>query len=353
MVNTTNKSVLFLKRLDDYPVVGEHFALQHTELAPKLQEGDILTRNLYLSLDPYLRGRMDDIEGAYVPCFHIGNPLNGCGMGEVIQSKNPDYPVGSLVFGVITWEHFSLIPPSFNNLTILPATVRKSKVPLSWYLGALGMTAYGSLKLFAKLKLGEAIFVSAAMGAVGHLVGQMAKRQGLRVVGSAGSDEKVKIFLEELKFDAAFNYKTGDILQSLKKACPEGLDVYYDNAGGEQLEAALEVLKRHGRVVVSGMIDDYNRATPYHIKDLVLIFQKRIKIEGFLCLDFEKEIWPEFTAEVTRWLLDGDIVCKEEIIEGLENAPDAFVGYPKGKNLGKGSSGLPIFDRLCLLYAKV
>ncbi|KAF9907585.1 hypothetical protein EC991_010797 [Linnemannia zychae] len=339
MVNTKNKSVIFLKRPDEYPIVGEHFALQHTDLASELQEGDILTRNLYLSLDPYLRGRMDGIEGAYVPCFHIGSPLNGYGMGEVIQSKNPKYPVGSLVFGVITWENFSLIPPSFNNLIILPAAVRESKVPLSWHLGALGMnglTAYGSLKLYANLKPGETIFVSAAMGAVGHLVGQMAKRQGLRVVGSAGSDEKVKVLLDELKFDAAFNYKTGNILQSLHKACPEGIDIYYDNVGGEQLEAALEVLKRHGRVVVSGMIDDYNRATPYHIKNLVLIFQKRIKIEGFLCLDFEKEIWPEFTADVTKWLLDGDIVCMEEITEGLENAPDVFVGNLKGKNLGKG-----------------
>ncbi|KAG0277664.1 hypothetical protein BGZ95_005554 [Linnemannia exigua] len=339
MVNTKNKSVIFMKRPDDYPIVGEHFVLQHTDLVAELEEGDILTRNLYLSLDPYLRGRMDGIEGAYVPCFHIGNPINGYGMGEVIQSKNSKYPVGSLVFGVITWELFSLIPPSFNNLIILPNAIRESKVPLSWYLGALGMTgltAYGSLKLFANLKPGETIFVSAAMGAVGHLVGQMAKRQGLRVVGSAGTDEKVKVLLEELNFDAAFNYKTGNILQSLQKACPEGIDIYYDNVGGEQLEAALEVLKQHGRVVVSGMIDDYNRVTPYHIKNLVLIFQKRIKIEGFVCLDFEKEIWPEFTADVTKWLLEGDIVCKEEVTEGLENAPSVFVNNLKGKNLGKG-----------------
>ncbi|KAG0305129.1 hypothetical protein BGZ97_001228 [Linnemannia gamsii] len=340
MVNTKNKSIIFVKRPEDYPVAGEHFVLQPTELAPNLEDGDILTRNLYLSLDPYLRGRMDGVEGGYVPCFYLGKPLNGYGMGEVIQSKNAKFPVGSLVFGIITWEHFSHIPPAFNNLIILPAAVRDSKVPLSWYMGALGMTgltAYGSLKLFANLQSGETIFVSAAMGAVGHLVGQMAKRQGLRVVGSAGSDEKVRILLEELKFDAAFNYKSGKpIVESLREACPEGLDIYYDNVGGEHLEAALELLKRHGRVVVSGMIDDYNRPVPYHIKNLVLIFQKRIKIEGFLCLDFEKEIWPSFTEDVTKWLMDGDIVCKEEIIEGLENAPNAFAANMKGKNLGKG-----------------
>ncbi|KAF9099636.1 hypothetical protein BGX29_007020 [Mortierella sp. GBA35] len=341
MVNTKNKSVIFLKRPDGYPVAGEHFVLQPTELAPTLNEGDILTRNLYLSLDPYLRNRMDGIKDAYVPCFEIGKPLNNYGMGEVIQSKNHKYPVGSIVFGLITWEQFSHISPAFNNLVVLPAAVRDptSKVPLSWYLGALGMTgltAYGSLKLVADLKPGETIFVSAAMGAVGHLVGQMAKRQGLRVIGSAGSDAKVKVLLEELKFDAAFNYKSGNILQSLRECCPEGLDIYYDNVGGEQLEAALEVLKQHGRVVVSGMIDDYSRSVPYHIKNLVLIFQKRIKIEGFLCLDFEKEIRPRMMEDVTSWLLDGDIVCLEDVTEGLENAPGAFVSNLKGKNLGKG-----------------
>ncbi|KAF8946630.1 hypothetical protein BGZ47_011773 [Haplosporangium gracile] len=194
---------------------------------------------------------------AYVPCFHLGKPINGYGMGEVIQSKKLRFPIGSLVVGVIIWEHFSHIPPT---------AIRDSKVPLSRYMGALGitgLTAYGSFKLYGNLK--------------------------------PGSDEKVKIILEELKFDAAINYKSGKpIVESLREAYPEGLDIYYDNVGGEQLEAALEVLKRYGRVVVSSMFDDYNRLVLYHIKNLVLVFQKRIKIEGFLCLDFEKELSPAF-----------------------------------------------------------
>lgn len=190
----------------------------------------------------------------YVPGYEINEALDSYGVAEVVSSKNPAYPVGSIVYGAIRWEEYTVQPAStVASFEILPkARELADKIPLSNYVGILGMpglTAYGSLKAVARPKAGETIYISAASGAVGQLVGQLAKLQGLKVIGSAGSDDKVDYLIKDLKFDAAFNYKKGPILDSLRKAAPKGIDIYYDNVGAEHLEAALEVLNKKGRIV--------------------------------------------------------------------------------------------------------
>ncbi|KAF9572311.1 hypothetical protein EC968_010035 [Mortierella alpina] len=331
-----NKSVVFLKHPSEFPVVGEHFAVQSKDLNADLKENDVLLRNLFISLDPYMRGRMRDSADSYVKGFEIGQPLLASGVSEVVESKNPAFPVGSIATGFVGWEEYSVVPGA-QGLRVIP-NARDSKIPLSAYVGVLGMpgmTAYSSLKIIGQPKAGETIFISAAAGAVGQLVGQMAKRLGLRVVGSAGSDDKVEYLLKDLKFDAAFNYKKGNILQNLKAAAPEGIDIYYENVGGEQLEAALDVMKMHGRVIACGMISQYNTQEPYGIRNLIQVVGKRITIRGFIVSDFAAECSADFAKDVGSWLVNGEIIYKEDIAVGIDSAPDAFIGMLKGKNFGK------------------
>ncbi|KAF8935729.1 hypothetical protein BGZ47_009797 [Haplosporangium gracile] len=266
--------------------------------------------------------------------------MNGYGVAEVIESKNADFPKGTLVSGTTGWEQYSVIPEAFaKQLRVLPKDARTSKkIPLSAWVGVLGMpgfTAYSSLKIIGQPKAGETIFVSAAAGAVGQLVGQMAKKLGLRVVGSAGSDDKVDYLLKELKFDAAFNYKkNGTILENLKRAAPEGIDIYFENVGGETLEAALECMNTHGRIIVCGMISQYNTTKPYGIRNLGHIVAKRIVMQGFIASDFVGES-ETFAKDVGSWLTNREIIYREDVAEGIEASPEAFIGMLKGKNFGK------------------
>ncbi|KAG9070235.1 hypothetical protein KI688_009569 [Linnemannia hyalina] len=330
-----NKSAVFLKYPTEYPVPGEHMEIQSKELTVELRDNDVLLRNLYFSLDPYMRARMRNVK-SYVPGFQVGEAMSGYGISEVIESKNEAFPVGAIVSGFIGWQEYSVIPGA-SGLRILPGA-RESPIPLSTHLGALGMpglTAYASLKIIGQPKAGETIFVSAASGAVGQLVGQMAKKLGLRVVGSAGSDDKVDYLLKELKFDAAFNYKkNGTILENLKRAAPEGIDIYYENVGGETLEAALEVMKNHGRVIACGMISQYNTQEPYGIRNLSHIVSKRITMRGFIASDFagESEV---FGKDVGSWLINKEIIYREDIADGIDASPEAFLGMLQGKNFGK------------------
>ena len=262
--------------------------------------------------------------------------MNGSGVSEVIESNNPAFPVGEIVTGNINWEERSVIPGG-QGLRIIP-NGRNSKIPLSNYVGVLGMpgmTAYSSLKIIGQPKAGETIFISAASGAVGQLVGQIAKRQGLRVIGSAGSDEKVAFLLNELKFDAAFNYKKGVILENLSRLAPEGVDIYYENVGGETLEAALEVMNNYGRIVVCGMISAYNNPNPYGIKNLMQLIGKRLTMRGFIVSDFAAECAADFSRDIGGWLVNNEIIYKEDVAVGLDSAPEAFVGMLNGKNFGK------------------
>ncbi|KAG0318639.1 hypothetical protein BGZ99_005561 [Dissophora globulifera] len=338
MVN--NKAVIFNKWVTDYPVIGEHFEyVANREVTHELKEGEILTRNLYVSMDPYLRAKMRGLdETDLFGRFTFGQPLDNHAIGEVIASKNPNIPVGEIVYSFLGWEEYSVVPAG--QYVEIIKNARESKLPLSARIGVLGMpgfTAYGGLLRYGKPKAGETIYISAASGAVGQLVGQMAKVLGLRVVGSAGSDEKIAYLLNELKFDAAFNYKNGDILTSLKAAAPEGIHIYFDNVGGRHLEAALEWILPRGRVVMCGQIGDINTQNPPGVRNLFVCVPKEISILAFLVLNFEDEYKAEFEKDVTEWLLSGKIVYKEDVTEGLENAPSAFLGMLQGKNFGKAT----------------
>ncbi|KAG0050771.1 hypothetical protein BGZ83_004460 [Gryganskiella cystojenkinii] len=331
-----NKSVVFLNYPTEFPVEGEHLEVQTKELNTDLKANDVLLRNLYISLDPYMRGRMRNTEKSYTAGFEIGKPLNGSGVSEVIESKNASFPVGSIVTGFVGFEQYSIVHGA-HGLRIIPDG-RNSKIPLSSHIGVLGMpgmTAYGSLLRIGKPKAGETIFISAASGAVGQLVGQIAKRLGLRVIGSAGSDDKVKYLIEELQFDAALNYKDANFEEELVKLVPNGINIYYENVGGSQLDLALANMADHGRIVACGMISQYNNPHPYGIKNLMNVVAKRLTIQGFIVSDFASEVAADFARDVGGWLVKKEIIYKEDVAVGIESTPQAFIGMLKGKNFGK------------------
>ncbi|KAF9930297.1 hypothetical protein FBU30_000643 [Linnemannia zychae] len=336
-----NKSVVFLKYPTEFPVPGEHFTLEtNNNFNPTLNNNDILLHNKFFSLDPYMRGRMTDRE-SYIPPFEIGKTMEGYGVAEVIESKNPSFPVGSWVSGFTGWEIYTLVPAAKTSLlNLLPKNAETSKkIPLSAYVGVLGMpgfTAYSSLKIIGQPKVNETIYISAASGAVGQLVGQMARMYSLRVVGSAGTDEKVAYLLNDLKFDAAFNYhKGGPIIDHLRRAAPEGIDIYFDNVGGETLDAALECMRLHGRIIVCGMISQYNTTKPYGVTGLVNVLIKRLVMRGFINTDFLGDCLDEFMVDVTRWIENDEIIYREDEVDGIEKSLDAFVGMLNGRNFGK------------------
>ncbi|KAG0347039.1 hypothetical protein BG004_000264 [Podila humilis] len=333
----SNKSVIYLKHPTEFPVPGEHMAVKtDPDFKPILKEGEILTRNLVFSLDPYMRGKMRDTgRASYTAAFEIGKPLEARGVAEVIESKNQNFPIGSIVHAFIGWEEYSVVPDSPTTRIIPDA--RETKLPLEYYVGVLGMpglTAYQSLKSIGQPKKGETIFISAAAGAVGQLVGQLSKAWGLTVIGSAGSDDKVEYLLKEIGFDGAFNYKTKTPRDGLKELAPKGIDIYFENVGGETLEAALDALNNFGRIIACGMISQYNTREPYGVKNLMQIVSKRLTMKGFISSDYQ-EHFPEFFKEVRDLLLSNQIVYRNDIVKGVDSAPDAFVGMLQGKNFGK------------------
>jgi NADPH-dependent curcumin reductase CurA len=294
--------------------------------------GEVLVRNIYMSVDPYMRGRMVERK-SYVPPFQLGRPLTGGCVGQVVQSKSDVFPVGAYVLSMLGWREYYVTDGS--GLTKIDPNL----APLQAYLGVIGMpglTAYVGLLDIGQPKPGETVFVSAASGAVGSLVCQIAKLKGCRVVGSAGSDEKVAWLLNEAGIDAAFNYKkVEDLKAELGVLCPNGIDVYFENVGGEHLEAALAHMNRYGRIVVCGMISQYNatEAVPGP-HNLGVTITKRLMIKGFIVSDHTDRL-PEFYADMGRWIAEGNVKWKETIVEGIESAPQAFIGLFKGENLGK------------------
>jgi NADPH-dependent curcumin reductase CurA len=306
-----------------------NFALADVE-TPPLADGQVLVRNLYMSVDPYMRGRMNDVR-SYVPPFQIGQPLEGAAVGEVIESRAAGLKPGDTVMSMRGWRE--AFAADARAVRCVDANVR----PLSAYLGVIGspgLTAWVGLNL-GEIKAGECVFVSAAAGAVGSVAGQLARLRGCRVIGSAGSARKVQVLLDEFGFDAAFNYKDGDIQSRLTAAAPDGIDVYFDNVGGDHLEAALAALKNHGRIVACGAISRYNDETPTPgPRNLFLVIGKRLTIRGFLVLDWADRM-PEFITEVSRYLAEGKLLAKETVVDGLEQAPQAFVGLMRGENIGK------------------
>ena len=297
---------------------------------PEPAAGEVLVRNLVMSVDPYMRGRMNDAK-SYVPPFQVGAALEGGAVGEVVTSTVDSHKPGDLVLHGLGWRDYAVGPAAA--FRIVDGAVAQP----SAYLGVLGMpglTAYAGLFDVAQLKEGETAFVSGAAGAVGSIAGQLAKLRGARVIGSAGSAEKVA-WLKEIGFDEAFSYRDGPVVEQLRKAAPDGIDVYFDNVGGEHLEAAISVLNVHGRAAICGMISQYNNTEPAPgPRNMTMLVQKRLILRGFLVGD-HTHVMPEFLREVPPALADGRVQMRETVVEGLENAPAAFIGLLRGDNTGK------------------
>ncbi|WP_269854105.1 NADP-dependent oxidoreductase [Streptomyces sp. RPT161] len=307
------------------------FALRESAI-PALAPGQVLVRNLYMSVDPYMRGRMNDVK-SYTPPFQLDQPMDGGAVGVVIASEAEGLKVGDHVLHGLGWREYAVLDAKHTT------TVDPDAAPLSKYLGVLGMpglTAYAGLLRVAAFKEGDAVFVSGAAGAVGSLVGQIAKLKGAsRVIGSAGSDEKVKSLVEEHGFDAAFNYKSGPVAEQLKQAAPDGIDVYFDNVGGEHLEAAISSLNVHGRAAICGMIAQYNATEPPAApRNLALVIGKRLRLEGLLVAD-HGDLKEQFIQEVGGWLREGKVHSRETVVNGIDSAVEAFLGLLRGDNTGK------------------
>jgi hypothetical protein len=295
--------------------------------------GEVLVRNIWMSVDPYMRGRMMGLRDSYVPPFEIGRPLEGGSVGQVVRSRSDGFTVGEYVMGMLGWREWY----SSDGRGLMKIDPRIA--PIQSFLGALGMpglTAYVGLLKTASLKDGETVFVSAASGAVGSIACQIAKAKGCFVIGSAGSDDKVAWLESEAGVDAAFNYrKAKTIGEELARVAPNGIDVYFENVGGEHLEAALAHMRPFGRIALCGMIAQYNATEPPPgPRTLLNAIPKRVRLEGFIVSD-HFDMLPDFQADMAKWIGAGKIRWRETVVEGIENAPEAFLGLFRGENLGK------------------
>jgi len=323
-----NRRVLLASRPSGW-VSEANFRIEEVPLrAPA--EGEVLVKNLWLSLDPYMRGRMNEGK-SYAAKQELGEVMIGGTVGEVVESKHPKFAKGDQVLGMLGWQQYGLSDGKGLN------KVDASRVPLSAYLGVLGMpgvTAWVGLLDICQPKAGETVVVSAASGAVGSVVGQIAKIKGCRAVGIAGGKRKCDYVVKELGFDACVDYKAGALNDDLKAALPDGIDCYFENVGGEILDAALRRMNDFSRIAVCGLISQYNATEPYGVKTVQSILTNRIKVQGFIVSD-RMELWPKALADLAGWVAAGRIKYRETVTEGLENAPKAFIGLLKGENFGK------------------
>jgi NADPH-dependent curcumin reductase CurA len=307
---------------------SETFALQDIALPP-LGDGEIHVRNLWLSVDPYMRGRMNDVK-SYVPPFQLGEPMDGGAIGEVIESKADGFAPGDLVQHMAGWRDEAVIPArTANKLPELGAPPER----FLGVLGVTGMTAYFGLLDAARAKQGDVVFVSAAAGAVGSVVVQVAKAKGMTVIGSAGGEEKCD-FARSLGADQVIDYKAAPILKGLAAAAPDGIDVYFDNVGGDHLDAAFALARNNARFAICGMIEGYNAREPMSFRFIQRIIAARIALKGFIVFDYFPRM-AEFYAEMGPWLASGAVQSRETIVEGLEKMPEAFLGLFEGANTGK------------------
>jgi len=328
MSKIASREIRLVSRPKGIPTAN-NFALAQTELEP-LQDQQVLVRNLFMSVDPYMRGRMNDRK-SYVPPFELGKPLEGGAVGEVIESRVREFKPGDAVTSNFGWRECFIASPK----ELRP--VSREIQPLSVYLGALGMTgmtAWVGLNL-VEIKAGDVIFISGAAGAVGNVAGQLAKLRGCHVIGSAGSAEKVQFLREECGFDIAFNYNVGPVLEQLNLAAPDGIDVYFDNVGGETLEAALAALRVNGRIIACGGISGYNEEKPRPgPSNLFSIITKRLTIKGFIVRDWLDRLG-EFEKEAGDYFRAGKLKNKKTVVEGIDQAVSAFIGLFEGRNIGK------------------
>ncbi|KAI1452666.1 NAD(P)-binding protein [Annulohypoxylon moriforme] len=351
---TPNKTLIFKKVPTGFPVPGEHLAVEDRpiDLDTDAPKGGLVVEILYASFDPYLRSKMRDASiKSYSPPFAIDEPLTNHTVARVLKSDSPGYEEGDLVVAFLPIAEYARIPdPS-------ATSVRKINNPhnldLGYFLGPLGMpglTAYAGLNRIGKPQKGETVFVSSAAGAVGQVVGQVAKNEGLRVIGSVGSDEKLDYITKELGFDGGFNYKKESAFDALPRLAPNGIDIYFENVGGEQLDAALLNMNSHGRIPVCGMvrltlqaerisISGYNLPPDqrYGVKGLFLLISKLITMQGFLVgqPEFGRAYFQEHQQNVQKWIVEGSFKAKLDITEGIEQAAEGFVGMLKGENFGK------------------
>jgi NADPH-dependent curcumin reductase CurA len=294
--------------------------------------GEVLVRNSYLSVDPYMRGRMRDVK-SYVPPFQVGEPMEGGAVGQVVSSNGGRFEEGAWIQHMKGWREHALVGESDLAFPADPAVA-----PIATSLGVLGMpglTAYAGITEVAPAKEGETVYVSAAAGAVGSIAGQIARLRGCRVVGSAGSAEKVEWLVDELGFDAAFDYHGVDLSQALREHCPKGIDVYFDNVGGDHLSAALGRMRVHGRIALCGAVAEYNEETPQAgPANFVQVIPRRLSLRGFIVLD-HGHLMKDFLTEVGGWVRSGELHYRETVVEGLESMPGAFNGLLAGDNVGK------------------
>ncbi len=324
----SNTQVLFKSWPEGLPSES-NFEIVRTGV-PKAGDGEVLRRTIYLSLDPYMRGRMSTRK-SYAEPATIGEPMVGQTISEVVKSKNPRYRTGDFVLGFDGWQAYAV--SDGKGLRKLDA----AEAPLSYALGVLGMpglTAYVALLDIGHPKEGETVVVSAAAGAVGSIAGQIAKIKGCRVIGTAGSDEKCAFVVNDLGFDGCINYKREDLKEALKAACPDGIDIYFDNVGGAVLEAVLKRINLHARIPLVGLISQYNDSKLSPGPNLGSLISNRALIQGMLVMDHTDRM-PDFLRDMSHWLRDGKVRYREDIIEGLENAPRAFIGLLQGENIGK------------------
>lgn len=324
------RQILFAKRPQGMPN-HENFQFAETEL-PAIQAGELLVKTLYLSVDPYMRGRMNDAK-SYIPPFQVGQVLSGGVVGQVIASHHEKFRPGDFVSGTLPWQDYAI-----SNGAGLH-TVNPSHAPVSTALGILGMpglTAYFGLLEIGQPKAGETVVVSGAAGAVGTIVGQIAKLKGCYVVGIAGSEEKNAYLRDELGFDVVLNYKTEiNLRKSLRESCPNGIDVYFDNVGGDITDAVMMNLRHGARIALCGQISLYNLEKidvgPRILSQLLI---NSALMKGFIVSDYASKT-REGIAQLANWLAEGKLKYRENIVEGLENVPDAFLGLFRGDNLGK------------------
>jgi NADPH-dependent curcumin reductase len=318
--------------LASYPqgwVTEQNFKLVESP-APSPKEGEVLVRNRWLSLDPYMRGRMSQ-QKSYVKGVEIGEVMTGETAGEVVESKHPKFKPGDTVTAPSGWQLYCSVKGD------LLTHVDAKKAPLSYFLGCLGMpgrTAYFGLKEIIAPKPGETVVVSAASGAVGSVVGQLAKAWGARAVGIAGGKEKCDYVTKEFGFDACVDYKAGNLYEALKAACPKGVDGYFENVGGETLDTLFRLMNVRSRITVCGLISEYNATEPYGVKMFRSILVNRIKVQGMIVFD-----WFDRYAEANKALLElvsaGKLKYRESVLEGIEKAPAGLIGLLKGQNFGK------------------
>ena len=325
---TTNKRIVLASRPQG-AVQPENFRIEEAS-TPRPGDGEVLVRNEWLSLDPYMRGRMSDAK-SYVKGVDIGEVMVGQTVGEVVESAHPGFKPGDKVLTSTGWQQYGVARGK--ELRMIDA----SRVPASYYLGILGMpglTAWFGLFEIGKAKAGETLVVSAASGAVGSVVGQLGKNKGMRVVGIAGGREKCDYVVRELGFDACVDYKAGRLAEDLRAACPDGIDVDFENVGGEVLDTVLRQMKFLGRVVVCGLIAEYSATEPYGYKAMRSILVNRLRVQGMIVFDW-KDRYEEALADLGARVAGGKLRYRESIVEGLENAPRGLIDLLAGKNFGK------------------